>query len=84
MLAQTVVTTDLYLIKVALRRFSKPPPTRAIFTDEISLPEADMLRTIVCNTVAWNCDGLALFIQVRLTSHLHDFVVTVPKPKDAD
>ena len=34
------------------RRFSKPPPTRAIFTDEISLPDADMLRINVCNTVA--------------------------------
>jgi hypothetical protein len=34
------------------QRFSKPPPTGAIFTDEISLPEADMLRTIVCTTFA--------------------------------
>jgi hypothetical protein len=37
---------DRHLIKVALRRFSKPPPSKTVLTDEISVRQGGVPRTI--------------------------------------
>src|SRR6266850_36551 len=66
-----------YLIKVALRRFSKPPPSKTVLTDEISVRQTAVPRTITARP-PWpprrnNCEfSLRCFCVVRPGMMGHD------------
>jgi hypothetical protein len=50
-LSSNCVLVSIWLKSKSNQRFSKPPPTRAILTDEMNLRDADMLCMVICDTV---------------------------------